>query len=191
MFGRAGKLTIEKAAYALLGQNSGLGPTQSDSQPLFHSNRSNVSTGAAISAAAIDADRVVMAQQKDPNGVDFLDLRPDVLLVPVGLGGQARVINQSQYDPDATANKAINRPNVVVGLFRDVVDTPRLTGTRRYLFAPASQAPVFLVSFLEGQQEPVLETQDGWRFNGVEMKARLDFGVDVVDFRGAVTNAGA
>ena len=42
-----------------------------------------------------------------------------------------------------------------------------------------------------GQQEPVLETQDGWRYNGVEMKARLDFGVDVVDYRGAVTNAGA
>lgn len=190
MLGRAGKLTIEKAVYAKLALNSGLGPTQSDSQPLFHSNRSNVGTGAALSAAAIDADRVVMAQQLEPNGQDYADLRPAILLLPVGLGGQARVINQSQYDPDTVANKAQMKPNVVAGLFRDVVDTPRLSGTRRYLFADPAIAPVFLVSFLEGQREPVLETQDGWRVDGVEMRARLDFGVDVVDWRGAVTNAG-
>lgn len=189
--GRAGKLTIEKAVYALLGQNSGLGPTQSDAQPLFHANRANVGTGAALAAAALDADRVVMAQQLDPNGQDYTDLRPSILLVPVSLGGQARVINESQYDPDTVANKAQMKANVASGLFRDIVDTPRISGTRRYLFADPSFAPVFLVSFLEGQQEPVLESQDGWRYDGVEMKARLDVGVDDVDYRGAVTNAGA
>lgn len=189
--GRAAKLTIEKAVYTQLGLNSGLGPTQADAQPLFHANRINVGTGAAISAASLDADRVVMAQQLDPNGQDYTDLRPAILLVPVGLGGQARVINESQYDPDTLANKSQMKPNVARGFFRDVVDTPRLSGTRRYLFCDPSFAPVFLVSFLEGQQEPVLETQNGWRVDGVEMKARLDFGVDDVDYRGAVTNAGA
>ncbi len=190
--GRAGKLTIEKAAYAKLGENSGLGPTQSDSQPLFHAaNRGNVGTGAALSAAALDADRVVMRSQTEPGGNDYLDLSPAVLLVPVGQGGQARIINDSPYDPDATANKAINRPNVAAKMFRDIVDTPRITGTRRYLFADPAVAPVILVSFLVGQREPVLETQDGWRVDGVELRARLDVGVDVVDYRGAVTNAGA
>lgn len=190
MLGRAGKLTIEKAVYSLLAQNTGLGPTQADSQPLFHSNRANVGTGSALAAAALDADRVVMAVQTEPGGNDYTDLRPSILLLPVGLGGQARVINQSQYDPDTVANKSQMKPNVVVGLFSTIVDTPRLSGTRRYLFADPSIAPVFLVSFLEGQREPVLETQDGWRTNGVEMRARLDFGVNVVDYRGAVTNAG-
>jgi hypothetical protein len=169
--------------------NSGLGPTQSDSQPLFHANRNNVNaTASAYSVAGIDADRVVMGSQKDPNGVDYLDLRPDVALVPLGLGGTARVTNSMEFD--GVSNK-FQVPNVVRGLFRDVVDTPRLSGTRRYMFADRNIAPVFLVSFLEGQQEPVLETQDGWRTDGVELRGRLDFGVDVVDFRGAVTNAGA
>jgi hypothetical protein len=190
MLGRAGKLTIEKAVYTLLNLNSGLGPTQSDAQPLFHANRSNVGTGAALAAAALDADRVVMAQQLDPNGQDYTDLRPAILLVPVGLGGQARVINESQYDPDTVANKSQMKPNIVAGLFRNIVDTPRITGTRRYLFADPAIAPVIMVSFLEGQREPVLETKNGWNVDGVEMKARLDFGVDVVDYRGAVTNAG-
>lgn len=188
MLGRAGKLTIEKAAYALLGLNSGLGPTQSDSQPLFHANRSNVGTSAAISMAALDADAVVMASQKDPNGQDILDLPPAVLLVPRSLGGTAKSINGAEYDPDTTGK--LQKPNIVKNMFKDVVDTARLSGTRRYLFADPALYPVVLVSFLEGQREPILETQDGWRTDGVEMKARLDFGVDVVDYRGAVTNAG-
>lgn len=187
--GRAGKLTIEKMVYALLAQNTNLGPTYG-AAPLFDATHSNISTGAALSAAAIDADRVTMAQQLEPNSNEYIDLRPSILLVPVGLGGQARIINTSQYDPDTVANKAQMKPNVVAGLFSDIIDTPRLSGTRRYLFADPSIAPVFMVSFLEGQQEPVLETEKGWRIDGVEMKARLDVGVDAVDYRGAVTNAG-
>lgn len=188
--GRAAKLTIEKAVYTQLGLNSGLGPTQSDSQPLFHANRANVNaTGSAISMAGLDADATVMAIQTDVNGQDILDLRPSVLLVARGLEGTARSINEAEYDPDTTGK--LQKPNIVRGMFADVVGTGRLSGTRRYLFADPGMAPVFLVSFLEGQQEPIIETQNGWRVDGVEMKARLDFGVDVVDFRGAVTNAGA
>ncbi|MDP1570346.1 MAG: hypothetical protein Q8L86_10105 [Vicinamibacterales bacterium] len=187
--GRAGKLTIERAVYALLSENSGLGPTQADTEPLFHTNRKNVNaTGSAITMAGLDADATVMAIQTDPNGQDILDLRPSVLLVARGLEGTARAINEAEYDPDTTGK--LQKPNIVKGMFSDVVGTGRLTGNRRYLFADPAQHPVFLVSFLEGQREPVLETQDGWRVDGVEMKGRLDFGVDVVDYRGAVTNAG-
>jgi len=47
------------------------------------------------------------------------------------------------------------------------------------------------VAFLDGQTEPVLETKDGWDVDGAEMKVRLDYAVGAVDWRGAVTNAGA
>lgn len=189
MLGRAAKLTIEKAVFAQLTANSGLGPTQSDTNPLFHSGRSNINTSAAaITVASIEADRAVMRSQRDPNSQEYLDINPTVLLVPVGKRGDALTINEAMFDP---ADSKFQKPNTVRGLFREVIDTPRLSGTRRYLFADPTSAPVFLVSFLEGVQEPVLETQDGWRTSGVEMKARLDFGVDVVDYRGAVTNAGA
>jgi hypothetical protein len=190
MLGRAAGLSIEIDVYAQLLLNSGLGPTQSDAQPLFHANRANVGTGSALAAAAIDADRVLMAKQRDPWGNEYLDLRPAILLVPVELGGQSRVVNDSQYDPDTVANKSQMKPNLVRGLFRDVVDTPRLSGTRRYLFADPSIAPVFEVAFLEGQTAPVLESRDGWRVDGTEMRVRLDYGVAAVDYRGAVTNAG-
>lgn len=190
MLGRAAGLSVEVDAYALLGQNAGLGPNQADGQPLFHANRANVGAGAAISAASLDADAAVMSAQKDPNGNEFLDLQPDVLLVPRGLRGQANVINESQFDPDTLANKAQMKPNVARGFFRTIVGTPRLAGVRRYMFANPAIAPVFEVAFLEGQESPVLETQDGWRSDGAEMKVRFDYGVAAVDFRGSVTNAG-
>lgn len=191
MLGRAAGLSVEVDVYATLALNAGLGPTQSDLEALFHSNRANVGTGAALSAASLDADAAIMAAQTDPNGNEFLNLEPAVLLVPRGLRGQALVINESEYDPDTLANKAQMKKNVARGFFRDVVGTPRLTGTRRYMFADPNVAPVLEVAFLEGQTEPVLETRDGWNVDGAEMKVRFDYGVAAVDFRGAVTNAGA
>jgi ATP-dependent Clp endopeptidase proteolytic subunit ClpP len=186
--GRAARRTVEAAVYALLAENSGLGPTQSDNQPLFHSNRKNVGIGAALTVASIDADRAVMAAQTGVGGTDYLDLRPAILLVPTGYAGTARVINDAQYDPD-TANK-LQRPNAVRGLFRDIVDTPRLAGTRYYMFADPAEAPVIEVAFLDGVQEPAIEMERGFDVDGTRYKVRLDFGVAAIDWRGAVTNAG-
>lgn len=189
MLGRAAKRTVEADVYATLALNSGLGPTLSDTKTLFHADHGNISTGAALSMAAIDADRVAMASQLDVGGNDYLDLRPQVLLVPIGLGGTARSINSAEYDPD-TANK-LQKPNVVRGLFSDIVDTPRLSGTRRYLFASPTEAPVLEVAFLDGNDTPFLDLENGFTVDGARWKVRLDYGIAGVDYRGAVTNAGA
>ena len=186
--GRAAARTVEVDVYALLALNSGAGPTMGDGKALFHTDHGNLTTSAAITMAALDLDRVAMASQKDVSGNDYLDLRPAVLLVPIGLGGTARSINDAQYDPD-TANK-LQKPNIVNGLFREIVDTPRLSGNRRYLFADPTEAPVLEVAFLDGVQEPFLEQQDGFDVDGSRWKVRLDYGVAAIDYRGAVSNAG-
>lgn len=189
MLGRAAKRTVEADVYATLALNSGLGPTLADGYSLFHANHGNITTAAALSAAAIDLDRVAMGGQRDVNSNDYLDLRPQVLLVPLGLGGTAKSINMAEYDPD-TANK-LQKPNTVRGLFGDIVDTPRLSGTRRYLFASVTEAPVIEVAFLDGNDTPYLELEQGFTVDGSRWKVRLDFGIAGVDYRGAVTNAGA
>lgn len=186
--GRAAARTVEADVYALLAQNAGLGPTMSDTYTLFHANHNNISTGAAISMAALDVDRVTLASQRDVGGNDYLGLMADVLLVPLTLGGTARGIIGAEYDPDTTGK--LQKPNIVRNLVRDVVDTPRLSGTRRYLFANPSEAPVLEVAFLDGVQDPYLEVQDGFDVDGARYKVRLDFGVAAIDYRGAVTNAG-
>lgn len=192
--GMSAALTIEAAVYALLALNAGLGPTMSDGLTLFHATHNNITTGAAIGSTAIDADRVAMGSQKDVSGNQILALAPAILLVPIGLGGVARQINNSQFDFDAgfTSGKPNpNVPNKVGGLFRDIIDTARMTGTRRYLFADPSIAPTIEVAFVDGQNQPFLDVKQGWDVDGVEWKVRLDFGTAAVDFRGAVTNAGA
>lgn len=189
MLGRAAKLSIEKDVYAFLALNGGLGGLLNDGKTIFHADHGNIGTGAALSVASIDADRVLMGQQKDISGNEILDIKPEILLLSSGLGGAARVINGAQYDPDASIKSQV--PNKVVGLYRDIVDTARLTGTRRYSFADPAVAPVIEVSFLDGAQEPVIETKDGWNVDGTEMKVRIDYGVTGVGSVGAVTNAGA
>jgi HK97 family phage prohead protease len=189
-FGRLAGRTIEVDVYALLAKNGGLGPTLPDGNTFFHASRGNVGTGAALGVSGLQADKVLMRRQKDLNGVDFIDLRPQTLLVPDSLEADANVFNDSEFDP---RDNNFRKPNTVRGLFSTVIGSPRLSGTRRYMFAdPAGGAVAIKVVFLEGQGEgPVMEMQEGWRTDGTEWKIRTDVKVEPFDPKGAVTNAGA
>lgn len=187
-FGATAGKSIEAAAYAMLALNSGLGPTMADSQPFFHTNRANVSTSAALTGAALDLDRVHMRKQLDISSNDYLDLDPKILLVPVNLETLARSINTDAFDHDSTK---LQKRNMQQNMFNDIVSSPRLTAstTRRYLFTDAKEA--FKVVFLAGSGEgPTIESQEGFRRDGVEWKVRIDFKVNPYDPKTAVTNAG-
>ncbi|QPC44000.1 Mu-like prophage major head subunit gpT family protein [Kaustia mangrovi] len=190
MLGRAARLSVEVDVYGLLAENAGAGPTMSDGKALFHADHGNISTTAgAPSVATFEAARVQMGKLKDPWGAEYIDLRPAIWLGPLSLGGQARVVNDAQYDVDVV-NK-LQVPNKVRGLFSDIVDTPRLDGNPWYLFADPGTAPVIEVVFLDGIEEPFLDMMDGWRVDGVEWKVRLDYGVGARDWRGVQKNPGA
>lgn len=189
MLGRAAARSIEADVYALLLSNSGNGPTMTDGKALFHVDHGNINaTGSALTVAGLDADRVVMAVQKDPSSNDYIGLNPSVLLVPIGLESTAKVLNTSTYDPDAT-NK-LQKPNTALGMFNDIIGTARLTGTVRYLFANPSEEPVLEVAFLDGNQSPYLESQQAFTVDGMSWKVRMDYGVGAIGWRGVVRNAG-
>lgn len=187
--GRAASRTVEADVFALLALNAGMGPTMADGKALFHTDHGNLAADGALAVAVFEDMRQKMASQKDVGGNDYLDLRPAALLCGMGQGGTARVINGAEYDPD-TANK-LQRPNMVRGLFADVVDSPRITGTRVYAFADPAIAPTLEVAFLEGRQDPYLERQEGFDVDGSRFKVRLDYGIAAIDYRGAVTAKGA
>lgn len=184
--GRAAKLTIEIDVYALLNSN----PLMNDGTALFHANHGNLAgVGAAPSVAAFDAIDAAMGAQKDISGNEYLEISPSVLLVPRGLRGAALTINGSEYDPDAV-NK-LQKPNIVRGLFSDIVASQRITGTAYYAFADPNVAPAIEVVFLNGVTEPFTDSQDGWRVDGVEWKVRHDYGVGAVNYRSAYKQPGA
>jgi hypothetical protein len=198
-FGRMAGLSIEVDFYALLALNGGLGPNitlnvggaGAVTAPLFDDTAwKNVSTGGALSVDNLYADRVKMASQKDINNNEFLSLEPSTLLLPLTLEGEAKILQRSATDPTIVAGNPTNRPNKVAGLFKEIVGTPRLTGTRRYIFADPGLAPAVVVAFLNGAQTPFMDQKQGWRIDGLEWKLRHDYKVQAVDPKGAITNAG-
>lgn len=197
-FGRSAGLSLEVLAYSAtagIAANSGLGPTVTAfglTHALMNDAFGNINdTGAALSVTGLEADRVVMASQKDPNNNEILALRPDVLLLPIGLEGEAKVINRSTTDPTIVTGNPAQRPNIVAGLFRDIVGTARLTGTRRYLISQGQGVDAFKMVFLNGSQVPFMEQRPGWDTDGIEWKLRHDFNFVGFDPKGIVTNAGA
>lgn len=190
--GRAAARTVENAVYTAMGLNSGYGPTLSDGKTIIHSDHGNIaSTGGAPSVATVESGILTMAAQKDISGHDYLDLRPSILLVPIGLDMTGRVLNTSANDPAATgSSKNFLTPNPYQGYFADIVSSQRLVATKWYMLCNPAIAPVLEVSFLNGVQEPVMEMETGFTVDGVSWKTRLDFGVSGVGYEGIVYNAG-
>lgn len=191
-FARAAARELQLAVYELLALNSGLGPVMADGKTLFHADHGNIATSVGAMTVDIwDAMRVQLATQK-PDGErvqDFLNFRPDVLLCPIGMGSKARLLNNSQFNPDVSNKFQIT--NVSAGLFREIVDTPWLSGTAYYAFANPNEAPILEVSFLNGVRTPFLETDQPFETDGMRWKIRLDYGVAAVNYKGVIRNAGA
>ncbi len=187
--GQAAGRTIEKDVHALFALNSGFGPTMSDGKALFHVDHKNIAaTGAAPSIEIIDAMRQQMASQMDPGNNDYLDITPELWLGPLSLGSKARELNAQEYNDES--NKQQRKPNVVRGLFRDVVDSVRMAPTVWYMLANPAVEPVFEVAFLDGVQTPTLDQETNFRTDGVSWKVAHRYGVAAVGYRGAVRNAG-
>jgi hypothetical protein len=177
--GDAAAYSVEADVYALLLANGGLGPTQSDSQPLFHANRANIGTTGAMSVTTWDGAAAVMAAQRDPSRNQLLELAPAVWLGPAGLRATANTINRSAG------------PNPSQGLLRDVITTSQLTGTRHYFFADPAAFPTFAVGFLAGREAPMIDSRMPKFRDGLMIKVTFDYGVGALDARSAVTCAGA
>lgn len=185
--GQAARRTVGKAVFELLTSN----PMLADGLPLFHANRGNLLSAAGITTASVDAMRAAMATQRDPDGNPIrVPLRQ--LLAPVALGGQARVVRDSQTEVGGTGNKNNTVPNSVRGTF-EVVDDPRLDANSSaawYGIADPAIVDSIVIAYLDGNQTPYLEEKEGFTVDGVAWKVRLDAAPTIVDYRGLAFNPG-
>jgi hypothetical protein len=191
--GRSARRTIEAAVYTYLASN----PTVKGSA-LFTDARANLfasgstaprNTQTAPTVTAVELMRQAMAKQMDIGANDYLDLRPSIFVGNLAYGTEMKVVNEAQFDP--TSGTKDTRPNTSRGLIRDIVETPRITTNYWYLFADPADAPVIEVAFLDGQDAPFLDQEEGFTVDGTRWKVRLDFGIAAVDWRGVVRNNGA
>ncbi|MFC5551763.1 ClpP-like prohead protease/major capsid protein fusion protein [Massilia aerilata] len=185
--GRAAIRTIGDLVYAILTGN----PLMADGGELFHADRGNLLAGAGINTASVDAMRVAMAKQTEGTAT-ALNIRLAKLLVPVALEGTAKVVKDSEFEVGAGA-KNNTVPNSVRGTFEVISDARLDAASAKGWYGAADQNvhDTVEVQYLDGNQAPTLEQQDGWTRDGVEFKVRMDAGVKALDFRTLAVNVGA
>lgn len=90
------------------------------------------------------------------------------------------------------ADKKSSIPNSVRDSFEVIADArlDATSATAWYGAASSAANDTIEVSYLDGNQAPVLEQKDGWGVDGTEFKVRIDAGVAPLDFRTLSKNAG-
>lgn len=162
-------------------------PTMSeDGKALFHADHKNLTTpGSAIGINSISAGREAMRKQSAIDSDVKLSIRPKFLVVPPSLETAAEKI-VAEITAAETGNV-----NPFAGKLDVVVDVRLTSGTAWYLAADQTANPGLTVAYLAGARGPQIFTKEGWDVDGVEFKARLDFGAAALDFRSLHKNPGA
>mgnify|MGYP000305436847 CR=1 FL=1 len=165
-------------------------PAMGDGKALFHAGHKNLTgTGTALDVANLGAARAFMARQVGLDGKTILNIRPAFLVVPSTLELTAEQIIAQNLVPAKSGDVA---PQSIRSLA--VIAEPRLDPASGavpwYLFASPSAIDTIEYAYLEGQEGVYIETRMGFDVDGIEVKARLDFGAKAIDWRGMHKNPG-
>ena len=165
-------------------------PAMADGATLFHAGHKNLAgAGAALDVAGLAKARTAMAQQRGLDGKTLLNVRPAYLVVPSALELSAEQLLAQNIVPAKAADVV---PSSIRSLA--VIAEPRLDPASGAVpwFLVASPAAIDTIeyAYLEGQEGVALETRIGFDVDGVEIRARLDFGAKAIDWRGLYKNPG-
>ncbi|RZV53231.1 MAG: hypothetical protein EX270_08950, partial [Pseudomonadales bacterium] len=200
--GRAAERKIGDLVYAIL--NNGTSSTapyaMSDSAALFAARASTSgsnsrTSGAAPSVSELNAMKILMSGMKDFSGGGVgSGHRISYLVVPVALETTALVLQNATNDPTSNAatsgdaNTGGMKPNPFAGTFQTIADQ-RLDDTSTavyYGLADPTRADTIEVAFLNGNQTPQLESENGFTVDGITYKVRQEVGVKALSWVGMV-----
>lgn len=208
MHGVAARRTQNAKVYEVLTSNANL----SDGGALFNTTAQTTSgghanlasSGAVISVTTLNAAFTSMMTKKGigSDGTDsqaILNIQPRYLVVPAAISATALQVVGSIADPSVGGSAAGNSntlniygPNGSRPL--QVVVEPVLDGsstTAWYLAADTSQIDTVEITFLQGEESPVLENEWDFKKDGYRYKVRQTFAAKAIDFRGLYKNPGA
>lgn len=175
-YGAAARRTINKQAYDLLTNGSGI----------FTSAHKNSGTG-TLSIASLKAAKAAMSKQKDPSGKMYLNIQPVYLIVPAELEVEAATLIASAVDP--TKNNAY--PNPFANRLTVVADPNIEDPNAWYLAAAPGVLPGIEVTYLNGQENPTMRTFTDTDVLGIKYQIYMDFGVNLLDYRAFYKSTGA
>lgn len=182
-FGRAAKNKINNMVYDLLSGNTVL----EDGKALFSADRKNLATaGSELSVVSLAAGVAAMRRQKHIGENRNLNISPTYLIVPPELEALAYQVVKSVVDP-ARSNDTVNPFS---GRFTIVVDAALTDPHAWYLASRPTDVQTIEVTYLNGVETPRLETQTGFKVDGIEYKVAIDCNATALDFRGLYKNPG-
>ena len=155
----------------------------------YNSSKGNLGTAGKISVGTVGELRAKMRTQKNIRGKEVLNIEGRIIAVPAELEVAAMELVNSTANP-AGANSGV--ANVFRNALSVVVDAELDTysSTAYYLIADPMDLEGIRVSYLNGRQEPNLESRMSWDRLGMEWRIYMDYGVDVIDEKAFAKNAG-
>lgn len=161
-----------------------------DGNALFSSAHKNIiSSGAAPDVPNVAAARKLLRQMKGLDGKTLLNILGKHLVAPSSLETNLEQLVTAMIVPTQISNAVPQWFRSLNPVIEPRLDTSSLTAW--YLFGDNTQIDTVEYSYLEGQEGVYVETRMGFDVDGIEIKARLDFGAKAIDWRGMVKNNGA
>ena len=173
-----------------------------DNPTFFTTGRGNYITGAStiLQASSLQTAEQMFIDQTDDDGKP-IGVQPAVLLVPSSLKRTAMELMSSSNFVVGGGSSSTQVPsnNTFQGAYQ-VGATPYLNNSRYtgysatawYLAASPADLALIEVAFLNGVEQPTVETADA-DFNtlGIQMRGYFDFGVAKQEYRAGVKSKGA
>lgn len=181
----AAKRGINKLVYKTLASN----PTIYDKKKLFSSEHKNEGTAGALSVESIGEFRKLLRKQTNLKGKQVLNIPLKYILVPAALETKAEQLLLSSADING-AHSGVDNP--FRGKF-ELISDAELDGYSEaayYGIGDKNVAESIVVSYLNGKEAPTLESQIAFDKLGINYRIFIDYGVNVVDYRAMVMNAG-
>lgn len=146
-------------------------PAMKDGNPLFDATHNNVITGATVGTSLFTDALKLAGLQRDGNG-RALGIRLKNILAPMSLEGVLEgffATNQFVENAGATS-----RANIYAGSRFSRIYDARLDDADPKTFYMVAESRTVRMFFLQGRQDPYIETREGWTVDGTEYKVRID-----------------
>lgn len=174
-----------QAAYRLSDKlmfNALLAGQLADKQPIFLAPAGKSWGNLTTNIAKGDYQQLIMALHKSfattttLDGQDALDLRGEVVLANPDHASMIEAVLNTASKPD-TFNPAYHK-------FNRVIETARLSTVNGAIALTGKDFDSVVMGFLDGRQDPWLETDDGWSSDGARFRITYDISSKVLDRRG-------
>ena len=192
-YAASARKTINKQCYEILVKN----PAIYDGTALFSKNHGNlVTTGTGITQASMQAMIMALQNQVDEFG-EAIIIRPATIIVPVGMAFDIYTLFNSPTIHTEGNTQAVN-PLYRYANHIQVIEDPTINvlcgGVGKvmpwFLLGSKDDTDFIEVDYLNGQEIPTIRRMETPGTLGFVWDIYLDWGISVMDWRGAIKNPG-